>query len=86
MGVANFCEYGILKKFLTEINRTCESKKMQLVQCFYILPFPKYGALKIRNWGRGYALVRGAISTFCIQLRIGYSKVASKASTKNNHK
>ena len=37
------------------------TKKIQLVPCFYLLSVPRDLALKIQNWGRGYAFVGGAI-------------------------
>ena len=47
VSVANFCAYGHLKIVSGGNIRTYETKKIQLVLCFYLLPFPRNGALKI---------------------------------------
>ena len=64
VGVANFCANLQLKFFFAESLELVTTKKMQLIMCFYLLPFPSNRALKIRNWGRDYAFVSGAISKF----------------------
>ena len=60
VGVANFCANLMLKMFFAESLVLELTKKIQLKPCFYLLQFPRYEALKIRNWGRGYAFVSGA--------------------------
>ena len=61
-----FLKPPLIAETIAESLELMTTKKMLLVVCFYLLPFPRYRALKIGNCGRDYAIVGGATSKFAL--------------------